>query len=220
MANYIIIGGDGKEYGPISDADVRKWISEGRLNAQSLAKAESDAEFRPLSNFPEFADAFGIAPPPLNAPPPFNPAGEGDGRAAALQMVKSPAIALKVTAILNLILALWSLADKIFTQPNLQQFNSAMQQLNNPQMQAFMQKLLHIAYGPFGVINELFCLAISILIWMGATKMQSLRSYEFAFTAAILAMIPCLTPCCLLGLPFGIWVLVVLSKPEVKTQFS
>ena len=34
MANYTIIGGDTKEYGPISADDVRQWISEGRLNAQ------------------------------------------------------------------------------------------------------------------------------------------------------------------------------------------
>jgi len=55
---------------------------------------------------------------------------------------------------------------------------------------------------------------------MGASKMQSLTSYQFAFTAAILAMVPCLSPCCLLGLPFGIWALVVLNKPEIKSQFS
>jgi len=56
MANYIIIGGDGKEYGPVTDADVRLWLAEGRLNALSQAKAESDAEFRALAQFPEFAD--------------------------------------------------------------------------------------------------------------------------------------------------------------------
>jgi GYF domain 2 len=56
---YKIIGGDGQEYGPVTDLDIHKWIAEGRLNAQSLAKAESDAEFRPLSTFPEFASAFG-----------------------------------------------------------------------------------------------------------------------------------------------------------------
>ncbi|MGC9941254.1 MAG: DUF4339 domain-containing protein [Verrucomicrobiota bacterium] len=74
MATYIIIGGDQKEYGPISSADVRQWISEGRLNAQSLAKSESDAEFRPLDKFPEFADIWGgggapgtITPPVLSA---------------------------------------------------------------------------------------------------------------------------------------------------------
>ncbi|MGA2871834.1 MAG: GYF domain-containing protein, partial [Verrucomicrobiota bacterium] len=70
---YIIIGGDGKEYGPITQEDVRQWIAEGRLNAQSLAKSVSDAEFRPLDKFPEFADVWGgggtpgtIAPPTLS----------------------------------------------------------------------------------------------------------------------------------------------------------
>lgn len=69
MANYFIIGGDGKEYGPVTDADVRQWITEGRLNAESRAKAESDAEFRTLATFPEFANAFGPSAPATIAPP-------------------------------------------------------------------------------------------------------------------------------------------------------
>src|SRR5271156_911588 len=67
---YTIIGGDGQEYGPVSEADLRKWISEGRLNAQSLAKAEGQAEFRPLSTFPEFAGAFGVTTSAYGAPAP------------------------------------------------------------------------------------------------------------------------------------------------------
>ncbi|HXC36015.1 MAG TPA: DUF4339 domain-containing protein [Candidatus Acidoferrales bacterium] len=58
---YKIIGGDGQEYGPVTDADLRQWIAEGRLNAHSLAKGEGDAEFHPLSTFPEFAGALGTA---------------------------------------------------------------------------------------------------------------------------------------------------------------
>lgn len=76
MANYIIIGGDGKEYGPVTDADVRQWVGEGRLNAQSQAKAESDAEFRALAQFPEFAEAFAPASAPATIAPP-NAAGSG-----------------------------------------------------------------------------------------------------------------------------------------------
>ena len=85
MANYFIIGGDGKEYGPVTDNDVRQWAAEGRLAAQSLAKGEGDAEFRPLEKFSEFAEIFapvklGMAatPPPIappNAPPSFAPGG-------------------------------------------------------------------------------------------------------------------------------------------------
>lgn len=62
MEQYFIIGGDGKEYGPISADDLRKWIAEGRLNAGSSAKAESDAEWRTLNTFPEFAGALGLQP--------------------------------------------------------------------------------------------------------------------------------------------------------------
>jgi len=56
MANYYIIGGDSKQYGPVTEVDVRQWIAEGRLDAASLAKAESDAEYRALAQFPEFAN--------------------------------------------------------------------------------------------------------------------------------------------------------------------
>ena len=53
MSNYYIIGGDGRQYGPITDGDIRKWTIEGRLGGQTQAKAEGDAEWRLLSTFPE-----------------------------------------------------------------------------------------------------------------------------------------------------------------------
>lgn len=81
MATYTIIGGDGKEYDLVLGEDLRRWIAEGRLNAESLAKAESDAEFRPLSAFPEFSDAFSPPAAMPGAPPVFSTAAglaEGD----------------------------------------------------------------------------------------------------------------------------------------------
>jgi hypothetical protein len=221
MANYTIIGGDGKQYGPITGDDLRQWISEGRLNAQSLAKADSDAEFRTLATFPELADVFGIAGQVSNMPPPLGSAAVG-GHAAALQRIKAPAVALMVASILNIILAVWSLMQLIFSTPDLQQINSQLAQLNNPQIEQFTQKVLHVMYGPLGIVNVLVELAISVLIFVGAKKMKSLQSYEFSLAAATLSMVPCLTPCCgyVLGLAFGIWALVVLRKPEVKSHFS
>ena len=32
---YKIIGADGKEYGPIAADALKKWIAEGRVNAQT-----------------------------------------------------------------------------------------------------------------------------------------------------------------------------------------
>ncbi|HKI69403.1 MAG TPA: hypothetical protein VKA67_07440, partial [Verrucomicrobiae bacterium] len=82
-------------------------------------------------------------------------------------------------------------------------------------------RLIHVMYGPWGIVGDLFTLVMAGLILMGALKMKSLRSYEFSITAAILCMVPCVTPCCgwIFGLPFGIWALVVLRSPEVKSSF-
>lgn len=213
---YVIIGGDGKEYGPISGDDLRKWIAEGRLDAQSKVKAESDAEFRELSTFPEFADVFARGSGP-GVPPPLS--GGGDrARASVLQRVQVPAVGLMATAILDLAFGLWGLFRAIFP-PNLEEANATIQQLNNPQLEEFFQKWMHLAYGPFGIISGLVGLVLAVLIFMGGLKMKSLRSYEFSVTASILAMLPCVTPCCLVGLPIGIWALVVLLSAEVKSQF-
>jgi len=61
---------------------------------------------------------------------------------------------------------------------------------------------------------------IGVVILLGALKMKNLQSYGFAMTAAILAMIPCLSPCCLLGFPMGIWAIAVLVDPQVKAAFT
>jgi hypothetical protein len=196
---------------------LRRWVAEGRLDAKSLAKAESDAEFRPLATFPEFADLFARGPE-AGVPPPLA-GGQHDGRGAALQRVKAPAVGLMVTAILDLLFGVWALLQAVFFPPNLQQYDSELHQLNNPQLEQFMHTLLQTTQGPFAIVANLLGLALSLLILMGAIKMMSLRSYEFSMAAAIVAMLPCVTPCCLIGLPIGIWALVVLRSPAVKSHF-
>jgi uncharacterized membrane protein len=50
---YTIIGGDGKEYGPVSAAQVRSWIASGRANPQTRVKAEGSDEWHTIEDFPE-----------------------------------------------------------------------------------------------------------------------------------------------------------------------
>ena len=217
---YTIIGGDGKQYGPISEADLRKWISEGRLNAQSLAKAESDAEFRTLSTFPEFADILGIVPPMPSVAPVLGSAPQD--REMALQKIKVPAIGLIVSASISMVLSLWGLIKIGSMREQLQEMDAQLQQLNNPQLQQFIDSVGHFFSGPFGIVNQIFQFIISVLILIGAIKMLKMRGYQFSMAAAILSVLPCITPCCgwLLALIFGIWAIVVLKKPEVKSRFE
>lgn len=67
---------------------------------------------------------------------------------------------------------------------------------------------------------QLLSIAIGAVIIAGAQKMKRLESHGFAMASAILAMVPCTSPCCWLGLPFGIWALVALSDPHVKAAFG
>jgi hypothetical protein len=67
---YKIIGGDGREYGPVSPEQLRQWITEGRANAQTLTQAEGGTGWIPLASFPELASALGGAIPPVAATPP------------------------------------------------------------------------------------------------------------------------------------------------------
>src|SRR6266478_5714110 len=54
---YAIIGADGRPYGPATAEQIREWIASGRANGQTMAQVEGAAESKPLSAFPEFADA-------------------------------------------------------------------------------------------------------------------------------------------------------------------
>lgn len=63
---YTVLGGDRKEYGPVSLEEVQRWLAEGRLNGQSLIKAEGTADWRPLLTFPELAQT---TSPAASTPP-------------------------------------------------------------------------------------------------------------------------------------------------------
>jgi hypothetical protein len=213
MANYIIIGGDQKQYGPISADDMRKWIAEGRLGTQSLVKGEGDEEFRPLGGFPEFVDALAAATAAATAAPLTNQSANEDGREAALQRVKGPAIALIITASLGIAYYAFSGIFTLLTGGAM--FHQQMPPNIPPQMRAFIEGM----QGPMAGVVNLLVAAFNGFVLFGAIKMLKLQNHTLAVIACVAAMLPC-GCCCLFGLPFGIWALVVLNKPEVKSRFG
>ena len=68
---YRIIGADGREYGPITAEQVLEWIAEGRANALTRAKVEGGDQWKPLTEYVEFAAALVRIPPLLTAPRPI-----------------------------------------------------------------------------------------------------------------------------------------------------
>ncbi len=58
---YKVIGADGAEYGPFSIEQVRDLIHHRRADAGSRVKHEGGGDWRPLSEYPEFAEALSQA---------------------------------------------------------------------------------------------------------------------------------------------------------------
>jgi len=222
---YKIIGADGKEYGPVSGEQLRMWIRDGRVNAHTRAKSEAGGDWQPLSAFPEFAEIFGITVPPPGtgayAPPPVAPGPISSpfvsgSRDAALNAVKGPAISLIVVASIGILICLFGIVS------NLLRGSVQMPPPANlpPEWQSFFQTMQHFQ-GPVGALINLFCAAMNGLVIFGAVKMMRLQSRAMAMVSCIVAMLPVtIGCCCVLGLPFGIWGLVVMNKPEVKSEFD
>jgi hypothetical protein len=213
---YRMIGADGKEYGPITAEQLRLWIAEGRANAQTRVRAEEALEWKNLADLPEFASALGPTAPPGGGslPPPFEAARAPTAfplnppAPDAASQVSGPAIGLIIVAVLNILSSgasvLMQLAGVNFIQMPMDQPGAAW---------------MPMFHGSIAIISGVLTAALSVLILLGGLKMQKLESHGLAVTASVLALLPCTSPCCILGLPIGIWALVVLLRPEVKNAF-
>lgn len=196
---YKIIGADGKEYGPITAEQLRQWLAEGRANLQTQVLPEGATEWKTVGELPEFASAAPAAMPSTPSFPNPTPAGA--------EQVNGPAIGLIVVAVLG---ALTQIASLIMNLAGA----SFMAGSRMPQ-----EAWANMFSGTIGVVSSIIGILVSGVIFLGAMKMKKLESYGLAMAATIIAMVPCVSPCCLLGLPIGIWALVILLKPEVKSAF-
>jgi predicted Zn finger-like uncharacterized protein len=132
-------------------------------------------------------------------------------RAEARSSVAGPAISLMIVGGLTIALGIVSLLLNVLGVSLLAAAG------DGPQKPADNADLAVNAVS--GVMGALFGICWGGVILGGAYKMNSLQGYGYAMTACILAMLPC-NICCVLGLPFGIWGLVVLNREEVKRAFS
>lgn len=220
---FKIIGGDGKEYGPVSAEQVRQWVLDGRANKETKIQPEGTDEWKKLSEFPEFADLFSQpqqqvspegAPSDASAaqPSPLAGAPMPVSNVDAMQQVQGPAIGLIVVAILMLLGQIAGIVLQVLGI-SLGALGMQGQDVNSEQM-AWMNMMS----GAGAVVGGIIGIAIAVVILIGALKMKKLESYAFSMVSSILVMLPC-SLCCVIGIPIGIWALVVMNKPEVKSAF-
>jgi hypothetical protein len=215
---FKIIGADQKEYGPVSTAQIRQWITDGRLNASTRAQREGGGDWQPLSAFEEFADIFqpagATSAPAADPSAPFTPATPSApiptaSRDMAVKAIKGPAIALIVIAGLGI--GLYCLAFLGHLSGHHQDYSQM-----SPRVRDWMEQ----SQGPRGFLYDFLGVLLNGAVLFGAIRMLRLQGHTFAIITCIVAMLPCNCCCFAFNIPFAIWALIVLNKPEVKSQFT
>jgi len=207
---YIVMGSDHVEYGPKTHEEVRDWIRQGRLDAQSLIKEEDENHWHPLGTLPEYGTDLGAAsgPPPIVDYP--SPTTSPTGTEGPNSLLAGPAKFLTITAIASMVMTAWNAYS-------LTQSDQGMP----PEMQEMLAKFgqsmppassLIIASGFIILLN-------STVIWT-AQLMKRQQHWGLCVAGCIASML-CANPgCCPVGLGAGIWGLMVLFRPEVRGAFS
>lgn len=133
-----------------------------------------------------------------------------DVQSSSADKLKLPAIGILVVGILGIVSALYSALDVVFG------FSASMMESFglSPEGQQMMA-----AGSAYGLVSVVINVAGSVFLIWAALQMLKLRRHTVAVVASVIAMIPC-WGCCCLGLPIGIWALIVLLTPEVKASFD
>jgi hypothetical protein len=134
----------------------------------------------------------------------------GDAR----EKVKVPAILLMVVGGITVAAALVGVVQHLMGSNEAQ-----MQQLlSDPNVPEGLKSVMG-TMGSMGIFSSLLQLALGVITFLGGLKMMNLQSFGLAMAGSIIAVIPCFGSCCCIGIPIGIWSLIVLNKPEVKSAF-
>ncbi len=121
--------------------------------------------------------------------------------------VVPPGIALIVCGILGILFGLFDLAMRIFN-------------LSTGGLDNFGGPREAVVIGAIGGgVLDLVIVVCQIIVAVGGYYMMKQRNISLARSAAVISCVPCISTCCLLGIPFGIWALIVLADPMVKKSF-
>jgi membrane-bound metal-dependent hydrolase YbcI (DUF457 family) len=136
-------------------------------------------------------------------------------RQDATRQVSGPAIGLLVTGIIGGFFSLIGMIGLILGTGLLSLVD--VQKYWDEDLPDFVGDLYE---GAFGIGPSFVGLIIAVFIIYFSLKMKDLKQWGLAVAVSIAAMLPCISPCCIIGLPVGIWSLVILFRPEVRSAFD
>ncbi len=139
-----------------------------------------------------------------------------------LGKVRAPAIALLVSNIIGMVFAAIQLAMGPDPMGMNEKYFDMLNDSGTDLPPGFEEQFggMMSAMGSAGYSLNIIGLLVGIFLVWGCIQMMNAQKYGVAMAAVIIGMIPCVGPCCVLGIPFGIWGLIVLSDVNVKALFQ
>ena len=124
--------------------------------------------------------------------------------------VQAPAIALIVFGSLCLLASVYGMVNALVSNPP----------PLPPDSPEFVRTMSQNTVGPVAATIQGFFIPVALFILFGAIQMLRLKTWGVALAASIVSMLNVGSCCCVLGLPLGIWALVILLSQDVKHAFA
>src|SRR3954452_13816261 len=118
--------------------------------------------------------------------------------------VIAPAIGLLILAVIGIIASTANVALS-FRQPKI-----------DPNQPPFVQEMMKGSAGLAATVVQGLFILVNAFIIVGSVQMMRLKMRPLAIAAASVAMVNFGSCCCLLGMPIGIWSIVILLQDDVK----
>lgn len=158
-----------------------------------------------MSNYPGWNNPYGPARPGYGYggyPPP---------RANAARLVAPPAICLIVLYSISILLLAVALVVTTFA--------AILRPVERSRYDASSNAGAATTYALGQFVGASVVLVLHGCALGGAVQMLRRRTYILAMTTAVLAVIPICSALYVVGIPFGIWAVIVLCQPSVRQAF-
>lgn len=135
------------------------------------------------------------------------------------RQVKPPATAMLVLGLIFFAVAFLAFMSNVLVLLGVMQYQPAPipAEITDPTMRQVLQTLQKPQVDVFlKGLSSLGAALIAVAGW----RMRQLKSRPLAIAGSITLMIPVASLCCPIGLPFGIWALVVLMNSDVREAFA
>lgn len=151
-----------------------------------------------MSNNPYAENPFSTPQGP-GPKPPMNSGSNAD--------IVAPGIGLIIVGSLGILVALFGVISALFIEPTI-----------DPNLPPQWQEFQKGASGPLAAIIQGLGLIAAAVVTVGGVCMVRRSNYALAMTGSIIAILNCVGGCCIIGLPVGIWAIVMLSQESVKRR--